>query len=70
MNAVTGDLSRGAFGLWIEDGEIVHPVAEVTISGNLGRILEDIETVGSDLEFHGPIAGPTIKVGEMTIAGE
>jgi len=69
LNSVTGDISRGAFGLWIEDGAIAYPVTEVTISGNLGRILEAIEAVGTDLEFHGPITGPTVKVAEMTIAG-
>ena len=70
LNSVTGDISRGAFGLWIEDGEIAYPVSEVTISGNLGRILEGIEAVGSDLEFHSPVTGPTVKVAEMTVAGE
>ncbi len=69
LNAVTGDISRGAFGLWIEDGEIVYPVSEVTISGNLGRILENIEAVGTDLEFHSPVTGPTVKVAELTVAG-
>lgn len=70
LNSVTGDISRGAFGLWIEDGEIAYPVSEVTISGNLGRVLESVEAVGNDLEFHSPVTGPTIKVAEMTVAGQ
>jgi PmbA protein len=70
LNSVTGDISRGAFGLWIEDGEIAYPVTEVTISGNLGRILETIEAVGTDLEFLSPVTGPTVKVAEMTVGGE
>jgi PmbA protein len=70
LNSVTGDISRGAFGLWIEDGEIAYPVSEVTISGNLGRILESVEAVGNDLQFHSPVTGPTIKVAEMTLAGQ
>lgn len=69
LNPVTGDISRGAFGLWIEDGEIAYPVSEITIAGNLGEILKNIEMVGSDLEFESPICGPTIKVAEMTVAG-
>jgi len=69
LNPVTGDISRGAFGLWIEKGEIAYPVTEITISGNLGEILENVESVGDDLEFLGPVAGPTIKIKEMTIAG-
>jgi len=69
LNPVTGDISRGAFGLWIENGEIAYPVSEITISGNLGRLLNDVEMVGNDLEFRGSICGPTIKVAEMTVAG-
>ncbi len=69
LNPINGDISRGAFGLWVEKGEIVYPVSEITISGNLGHILNSIEKIGNDLEFRSPIAGPTIKIGELTIAG-
>lgn len=70
LNSVTGDISRGAFGLWIENGEVVYPVSEITISGNLGALLKGVEMVGRDLAFLSPVAGPTIKVAEMTVAGE
>ncbi len=70
LNPVTGDISRGAFGLWVEDGEIVHPVSEITISGNLGQVLKNIELVGNDLDFLTSVAGPTVKVAEMTVAGQ
>ena len=70
LNPVTGDISRGAFGLWAEKGEIVYPVSEITISGNLGDILNKIEMVGNDLDFRVPVAGPTVLVQEMTVAGE
>jgi PmbA protein len=69
LNSVSGDISRGAFGLWVEDGRVVYPVSEITISGNLGQLLGGIDAVGSDLEFLGPVAGPTIRVAEMTVAG-
>lgn len=69
VNMVTGDYSRGAAGFWIENGELAYPVEEITIAGNLKRMYADIELVGSDLEFRSRIASPTVKVGEMTIAG-
>ncbi|MDD8019730.1 MAG: TldD/PmbA family protein [Acidobacteriota bacterium] len=69
LNPVTGDISRGAFGLWIQDGRIAFPVSEITIAGNLGEILNSIEMIGSDLNFYSPVCGPTIKVAEMTVAG-
>jgi len=68
--ATTGDISRGAFGMWIENGEIAYPVAEITISTNLGQILKEIEMVGNDLEFKRSINAPTIKVKEVTIGGK
>jgi len=69
LNAVTGDISRGAFGLWIENGEIAFPVSEITVSGNLGKMLNEIEMIGNDLDFRGSIAGPTIKISEITLGG-
>ena len=69
VNMVTGDYSRGAAGQWIENGELAYPVEEITIAGNLKHMLADIETVGSDLEFRGRIASPTMKIREMMIAG-
>ena len=70
LNPVTGDISRGAFGLWVEKGEIAYPVSEITISGNLGEILNNIEVIGNDLDFQSPISGPTIRIQELTVAGE
>ena len=69
LNPVTGDISRGAFGLWVEKGEIAYPVSEITISGNLGDILNRIDLVGNDLDFYTPLAGPTIKIQDLTVAG-
>ena len=66
----TGDYSKGAYGMWIEKGEITYPVAEVTISGNLGKMLQDIEMIGNDMEFTRSMRGPTVKIKEMTISGK
>jgi PmbA protein len=70
VNMVTGDYSRGAAGLWIENGEIAYPVEEVTVAGNLNEMFQNIETVGNDLELRGRIASPTIKISKMTVAGD
>lgn len=65
----TGDISKGAYGIWIENGELTYPVSEITFSGNLANMLNDIEMVGSDLEFRRSISGPTIKINNMSISG-
>ncbi len=70
VNIVTGDYSRGAVGLWIRNGELAFAVSEVTIAGNLKEMLIGMEAVGSDLEFRGALAAPTLKIGEMTVGGK
>ena len=70
VNTVNGDYSRGATGLWIENGKLTYPVHEVTIAGNLRQMLHDIEIIGNDLQFMGPIASPTLKFSKMTLSGD
>ena len=66
VNGVTGDYSRGASGLWIENGELTHPVEEVTIAGNLLQMYRDVEMIGNDLVFRSSIVAPTLKIREST----
>lgn len=70
VNGVTGDYSRGAAGFWIERGEAVFPVHEVTIAGNLRDLYQRIEAVGNDQDVRGGIRCGSLLVGEMTIAGD
>ena len=68
-NVVTGDYSRGATGLWIENGQLTHAVEEITIAGNLAEMLRNVTAIGNDLEFRGSVASPTLRIDGMTIAG-
>lgn len=70
VNIVTGDYSRGAAGLWIENGELAYPVSEITIASTLPEMLSNLEAIGSDLEFRGALASPTLLISEMTISGQ
>ncbi len=69
VNIVTGDYSRGAAGMWIENGELAYPVEEITIAGTLPEMLRHITEIGSELEFRGSIAAPPIRVEGLTVAG-
>ncbi len=51
------------------NGELAFPVSEVTIAGNLVNMLQDLEFIGSDLEFRGSTAAPTLCIREMTVGG-
>jgi len=70
INMVTGDYSRGASGMWIENGELAYPVQEITIAGNLKDMFQSIEMIGNDLHWRSSTASPTIKISELMIAGE
>jgi PmbA protein len=69
VNVVTGDYSRGATGLWIENGQLTHAVEEVTIAGNLAEMLKNVTAIGNDLVFRGSVVSPTLRIDGMTIAG-
>lgn len=67
-NLVTGDVSVGASGFWIENGEKAYPVSEITIAGNLRDMYKNL-TPANDLEFRYATNAPTIRIEGMTIAG-
>ena len=69
VNTVTGDYSRGASGLWIEDGEIKYPVEEITIAGNLKEMYRNFLDVGNDIDIRKNIRTGSILLESLTIAG-
>ncbi|MFZ5834135.1 MAG: TldD/PmbA family protein [Pseudomonadota bacterium] len=69
VNPVTGDYSRGASGLWIENGQFAYPVSEITVAGNLLDMFMHL-TPGDDLQIRYGMDAPTILIEGMTIAGE
>ncbi|MBK1734077.1 metalloprotease PmbA [Halorhodospira abdelmalekii] len=70
VNLVTGDYSRGAAGFWVERGEIVRPVQEVTIAGQLRELFAKVQAVGNDIDRRGNIRTGSILLEQMTVAGE
>jgi len=70
VNYLTGDYSRGAFGYWVQNGEIQHAVQEITIAGNLKDMLQDIVAVGSDTITRGAKTSGSVLIGQMSVAGQ
>jgi PmbA protein len=69
VNGVTGDYSRGAAGLWIDNGELAYPVEEVTVAGNLLEMFDRIDGIGNDLVLRERTSAPTLKIARMVVAG-
>lgn len=68
-NWTTGDFSQGAQGIWIERGELSHPVDEFTIAGTFPQMLMGIVMVGREIDWNRPVASPAFKIDGMTISG-
>ena len=69
INPNTGDYSRGASGLWVENGQIAYPVNECTVAGNLRDMLRRI-IPANDARLHLSRVVPSLLVEGMTLAGD
>ena len=68
INPTTGDYSRGASGFWVENGQVMHPVNECTIAGNLRDMLMHL-TPANDARAHLSTRVPSLLVQGLTLAG-
>ncbi len=68
VNLVNGDYSRGVSGFWVENGDIVYPVSEVTIAGNLRDMFRGIVGVGDDLDPRRRVRTGSILIDSMVLA--
>jgi PmbA protein len=69
VNMVTGEYSRGASGFLIENGELTHPVSEVTIASNLKDMFMRM-VPANDIDRNFGTAAPTLLIEGMTLAGD
>ncbi|HET6545882.1 MAG TPA: metalloprotease PmbA [Rhodanobacteraceae bacterium] len=70
VSLVTGDYSRGASGFRVENGEIAHPVEEVTIAANLRDMFNGVVAIGNDVDPRSHLLTGSILIDRMTVAGE
>ena len=73
-NPITGDFSLAAKGFMVRGGHVAEAVKQITVAGNFYELLQDIEAVGGDLEFHAPgtscFGSPSLLVKRLSVAGE
>lgn len=71
-NPVSGEISVGAKGMWVEGGKFRFPVREVTIATDILSLCKNIERIGNDLKFiisGGYIGSPSLVVNDIMISG-
>lgn len=70
VNPISGDLSVGAEGLMVRQGELGQPVREITVASTLQRMLQSVVHIGGDVEWlPGVAAGQTVAIAEMQLSG-
>jgi PmbA protein len=69
INPATGDFSSGAKGFWIENGEAVRPVKNVTIASNIIAMLTGVDAVANNLYYRHATVGPSFRISEMRVGG-
>jgi len=69
INGTTGDFSYGIRGSLLERGEVVAPLSEMNVSGNLLRLLGQLEEVGDDPWIWSTIRSPTLLFRDVQFSG-
>jgi PmbA protein len=69
LDIATGHYSRGMNGLFYEQGELVHPVHEVTLAGHFTDMLSSVDCIGDDVLTRGHASCPSLSLREATIGG-
>jgi PmbA protein len=69
VDPVSGDLSVGASGLRIRDGQLAEPVDKLTFAGNLRDFLTRIVALGNDLRWFGSSAGLSLLLEDIALGG-
>ncbi|MDD5748704.1 MAG: TldD/PmbA family protein [Actinomycetota bacterium] len=73
FDTVSGDVSVGARGRWIEEGKPSYGVREVTIAGTMQEVLGGIKGLGNDpreIPVMGGICSPSILVEGLVLSGK
>ncbi len=72
-NPISGEFSLSAEGYMVQEGKKTFPIEQITLSGNLIKMLQDVQEIGSDKQMamimsHGMYT-PSVLIKEMDIAG-
>ncbi len=69
VNTVSGEFSLGARGYLIKAGKFSTPCKNITVSGNLFGLFNNIERAGDDHMLYGNILAPSLLIKSLKISG-
>jgi len=68
-NSLTGDFSFGIVGLYVEHGQVIKPVNEMNITGNLETLWKHLYEVGNDPYIYSAYMTPSLHFKEINFSG-
>ncbi|RPH94778.1 MAG: TldD/PmbA family protein [Calditrichaeota bacterium] len=68
-NATTGDFSFGIIGQYVVDGEIVHPINEMNITGNGKELWNQLVELGNDPFVYSSNQRPSMRFAGVQLSG-
>lgn len=68
-NSTTGDFSFGIIGLLVENGQVVHPVNEMNLSGNGKEFWNQLVELGNDPFSYSSLMRPSMKFEGLQLSG-
>ena len=69
-NPISGEFSVGVSGMLLEEGEVVHPVREAAISGNIYELFSGVISVGSDIREFGHVLCPSVLIDAIDVSAQ
>ena len=70
LDPISGDFSLKASGFYIEGGKISRPVTLIVVSGNFVQMMNDVISVGNDLEIATrSVFAPSILFNDLPVSG-
>ncbi|QIE01844.1 metalloprotease PmbA [Buchnera aphidicola] len=69
VDIINGNYSRGAVGFWVEQGKIAYPIHEITISGNLRNMWNNIISISNDVDVRNNIQCGSVLLSEIQVSG-
>jgi PmbA protein len=68
-NGSTGDFSYGIEGFLVENGDLVHPVNEMNVSGNMNDFWNTLVELGNDPYKYSSVLSPTMVFDKTDFSG-
>ncbi len=70
INQVSGNFNLKSNGFLIENGKLSRAVTLIIVSGNFFEIMNDVNTIASDLKFEENIGSPSVYFNSLNVSGK